>query len=458
MKKRVVSYLEKNFSSDLFTYKEIFSMWFPLILDAFFINGISLLTTSMISSSGQESIAAVSMINPLTTLLVCGLTAIATGGTVIVAQYKGKGDEEDISRASGQTLLFTVLIAVVICTLFIIFANPIVNFFYEGAEELVISKAITYLRGTSVSLFSFAFYTAIFAIFRGLGETKLCLKLTIYINLSYFIFSFIFLNLMNLDVLGTSLAYILARTLGGGIAIYYLQFAKNKLVTVHKKDIFSFNAKIIQSMLKISLPFGLEQFVLQGGSLLVQKYMVVLGTEIIAANAITNSLLSIMYAASQAVGNLATAVVGRCIGAGKKDQARLYGKSLIKLSTASLAVSIAIIMPFIKWILPVFHPAPDIVPIIYRILTIALVPILFVWPAANTSPNILRSAGDATYTSVVSLACMWALRVGAGYLAAVPLGFGIEGVWVCMVLEWLVRALFYQIRIAGQKWVTKKTI
>ncbi|MBP1754765.1 MAG: multi antimicrobial extrusion protein MatE [Firmicutes bacterium] len=55
-------FFEKQLDSPLFTYRQIFSMLFPLILDQFFINTISLLTTAMISSSSQESVTAVSLV------------------------------------------------------------------------------------------------------------------------------------------------------------------------------------------------------------------------------------------------------------------------------------------------------------------------------------------------------------------------------------------------------------
>ena len=81
LKTKVDDYLSKQYGSTMFSHKEIMSMLFPLILDMFFITAISMLTTSMISSSSQESVAAVSMINPIATLVLCLLNAIAAGGT-----------------------------------------------------------------------------------------------------------------------------------------------------------------------------------------------------------------------------------------------------------------------------------------------------------------------------------------------------------------------------------------
>ena len=224
------------------------------------------------------------------------------------------------------------------------------------------------------------------------------------------------------------------------------------------KEIFTFHMQVFQSMLKISIPFGSEQLFFYGGTILVQKYMVDLGTASIAANAIASSLFALAYFAPIAVGNLATTVIGQCMGAGKKDLVRWYGKKLIVLSTFLTLISIAIFIPLIPWLTSLFHPEPETIPLIRKLLLIAIVPMPFFWPMSNVMPYTLRSAGDATYSSIVSLVTMWVIRVGAGYIAAIPLGYGIEGVWVCMSLEWVVRTVLFFIRYKDDKWLNKKTI
>ena len=451
-------FLSSQFSSTSFSYKEIFNMLFPLILDMFFINAINMLTTSMISTSGEESVAAVSMIMPISTLVLCLLNAIAAGGTVVVAQYKGRGDDQKINEASGHTLSITIGLALSICSLLIVFATPTVHFLYENAEPLVKEKSIQYLSGVSVSLIIYSIYSAIFAIFRGLGETKICLNLTIYINMSYFVLSFIFINLLKLDILGSILALVLARALGSAVSIYHLFLKKKRLIYLKLRDIFRFNARIFHSMLKISIPFGSEQLFFYGGSILVQKYIVELGTTSIAANAIGTSLFGLSFAAPMAVGNLATTVIGQCVGADKRELARWYGKKLIYLSTVLLLISLVFFIPLMPLLLNLFHPDPVTVPLILRLMWIAIIPMPFFWPMSNIMPYTLRSAGDATYSSVVSVVTRWIIRVGAGYIAAIPLGFGVEGVWVCMSLEWVFRTILFWIRFRGTKWLSKHTI
>ena len=458
LKTKVDDYLSKQYGSTMFSHKEIMSMLFPLILDMFFITAISMLTTSMISSSSQESVAAVSMINPIATLVLCLLNAIAAGGTVIVAQYKGRGIQDKINQAAGHTLFLTIGIAVVICSMMIVFANGIVFFLYGHAEAIVLSKANQYLVGVSVSLVVYAIYSAVFAIFRGLGETKICLNLTLYINISYFIFSYIFINVLKLDIYGTILSLILARLLGAAVSVFQLFLRKKRIIYMKLKDIFTFDIHVFQSMLKISIPFGSEQLFFYGGTILVQKYMVDLGTAKVAANAIASSLFALVYSAPLAVGNLASTVIGQCMGAGKKDLVRWYGKKLIYISTVLALISILIFVPLIPWLTGLFYPEPATVPLINRLLMIAIIPMLFFWPISNVMPYILRSAGDATYSSIVSLITMWVIRVGAGYFAAIPLGYGVEGVWVCMSMEWVVRTVLFWVRYKGSKWITKEII
>lgn len=58
---------------------------------------------------------------------------------------------------------------------------------------------------------------------------------------------------------------------------------------------------------------------MNGGAMLVQVYIAKLGTASVAANAVSNSIFSVLYAAPSAVATLAVTIVGQCIGAGEKS-------------------------------------------------------------------------------------------------------------------------------------------
>ena len=74
-------------TSEQFTTKEVLAMLVPLVFEQLSIYGIMLLTTSMISTSGQDSVTAVSLTFPIAHLFLAFFSAFATGGSIVIAQY-----------------------------------------------------------------------------------------------------------------------------------------------------------------------------------------------------------------------------------------------------------------------------------------------------------------------------------------------------------------------------------
>lgn len=451
---KVDLYLERKYGSTQFTYKTIFAMLIPLILDHFFINVINLLTTAMISSSSQESVSAVSIISPVSMIMWAIFSAISVGGTVVVAQYKGSGDETKIRNAAGQVMMATFLVAIVSCVILIACSDVLVNRMFGAADPIVIQKARSYLIGVAISQIFLSIYMGAFAAFRGMGATKICLKLTIIINVIHLFASMLFINVMHLDILGTTLSLNIARLIGSVVAVWLLMYPKS-ILRIYPKNIFKIDRLILKSIFKIGIPFALEQVLFNAGSMIVQTYIVHLGTIYIAANAIANSAFTILYSAGLAVGTLATTIVGQCIGADDKDLARQYGKKMVRLGTAMSLVSIALLFPLMPIILNLYQAPAETLSLIYKLLLIAIIPMPFFWSTSYVMPNVLRSAGDATFSSIVSLITMWIIRVGLGYIFAIIFGLGVYGLWICLGIEWAVRTLIFYLRYQSDKWLSK---
>lgn len=461
MEHKVGTAMDKWLSSEQFQGRQIFGMLGPLILDQFFIFFISMLTASMISASSQASVAAVSLVNPLSYLVTTLFFAVSSGGTVIVAQYKGKGDEAQVKRAAGQVILSTFVVATFFTIVMMIFAQPLIHAIYGGGstptDPAVLERATSYLKGFCLSLPTFAIYNGIFSVLRGVGSTKVCLRLTVIINVVHLIASVIFLNVLKLDIMGTALSYNVARIIGCVIAVTVILSPKGSL-TLRFKDMLGFNWSLQKNIVRMGIPFALEQVFFNGGMILSQMYMVGLGTASIAANSISSTIANLFYAAGFAVSTLAITIVGQCIGAGNIELAKQYGKKLMWMGCAVCVASIAVIYPCLPLVLKLFKPEAETLPIINHLLIIALIPMPFFWSMSNIMPSVLRAAGDAGYTSGVSLSTMWIFRVGLGYMLAIPLGFGVHGIWVAMGIEWAVRSLMFWLRFRGVKWYKKSVI
>ena len=57
------------------------------------------------------------------------------------------------------------------------------------------------------------------------------------------------------------------------------------------------------------------------------------------------------------------------------------------------------------------------------------------------------------FTMIVGVGSMWIFRIGAAFVLGGTLGFGVLGVWMAMVLDWVVRSLCFLLRYQSGKWV-----
>ena len=105
------------------------------------------------------------------------------------------------------------------------------------------------------------------------------------------------------------------------------------------------------------------------------------------------------------------------------------------------------------------YQAPDdTVVIIRRMLLIAIAAMPFFYPMATVMPCVLRSAGDANFSSLISLITLWVIRVVTGYCLGIVLGYGVIGIFSCIVIEWVVKTIAYGLRYRGEVWLTKKAV
>lgn len=438
-------------------YKQIFALLLPVFVDAAFIVLLSIANTAMISSSGMAAISAVSIIDTVNMFMISLFIAVATGGTVIVAQYRGSGNTEAASKAAGQALMFVTLLSVVVCALVICFNGPILGLLFGNAEQDVLSNATVFLIGSCLSYPFLAIYYAVTGALRGVAETKPTLMLSLILNLSYFLLNIVLVTLLDLGVFGLSISLIAARVLGMAASLIYL-LKYHTILHIKLKEIWRMNRALLKKIMYIGLPFATEQVFFNGGKILTQMFMVQLGTLALSINAIGNSLAMVFQIGASAVSVAIVTVVGQCIGQQNVEDARKLTRSLMWLASIFFVAIALIMLPLYPYIVQIFSPPDEIVqPIFELILLIAITQPLF-WSTSFVLPAALRSAGDSKYTSIVAMLTMWLFRIGLGYVLGITLGYGILGIWIAMVGEWGVRSVFYLWRFRGDKWYKHKLI
>ena len=157
-------FLTRTLSGTVFTWQEIWNLLLPGVMDSMSIMFINMLITALISKNGETSVAAVSLVGPVTALIVNVFNGISAGGTVVVAQCCGRKNPIEKKKAMSITLWSTIVIGLIVCLPMLLFPGFVIQLLYPGAESAVSEKARIYLWGCAWSILLFTVYTAIFAI------------------------------------------------------------------------------------------------------------------------------------------------------------------------------------------------------------------------------------------------------------------------------------------------------
>ena len=452
MASKLQNRLDALLTSSQFTAQELSKMFLTLALDQFFIFLISMLSTAMVSSVGEAAIAAVSMVGTINGMVSLIFTSLATGGGIIVARSKGRGDMTTIRQAIGESAGLCLMTALILASLLYLLAPFIVNSIYPNVEPLLIQYAIRYMRLIAISFLPFSLFNAIFNIFRSLGDTRSSLLLTIVINVTHLCLSLLFINILHLGVDGSGYSYIIARLIGALLALVWLLRIHNTYA-LRISNFFHFSRQVSSDIFSTGMPLVLESFLMQSGMLIVQVYLANLTTTALAAQAVSNSIFNLYSTTSGALSALVATVTGQCYGARNHELVRCYCTNFIRIGRFVLLATSLILYPLTPLLLRLYSATPEASSIVLTALGIGAAGLPLFWCNAYLPAFTIRACGDGMFASIVSIVALFAGRCLIGYLLTIRLGLGVPGIWIGMVLEWVIRALILHTRLKGTKWL-----
>ncbi len=449
---RIRNRMEQTLNSELFTYGELRKMFLTLLLDSFFIFLIGVLSSMLLSSVGEEAMAATSLVGTVNGMVSIIFSSLASGGAIAVARAKGRGDVPEIQRAVGEVTGICFLTALALSAGLYLGAESVIRILYPDVDPLVREYAVRYMRLMCISFLPFSVFNAIFNIFRNLGDTRSSLMLTIVINVSHLLLSILFINGLRMGITGAGLSYIVARTVGMALALLWILKIHN-VYGVRISYFFRFRAAVTRDIFSLGMPLAVESLLLQGGMLLVNIYLARLSTMDMAAHARTNAILNLYQATPSALTSLVCTVCGQAFGAGRYDLIRMYGRNLLRIGRWLMAATVLILYPMTPLLLMMYNVPAESVSMIYLCLGIAAVGMPLFNCDTNVTAMVLRVAGDGAFTGACAVIALAMGRCALGYLLTITLGLGVPGIWISLVFEWILRSAAQHLRLRGDRWL-----
>ena len=441
----------------MFSKAQLKAIVIPLIIEQILAVSMGFADMGMVSSVGEAAVSGVSLVDSINILLIQLFSALAAGGSIVCAQYLGRGDRPQASRAAKQLLYVCLLLSAFLCAVCIAFYKPILHTVFGDIEESVMRYCETYFIISAISYPFLAVYNAGAALFRSMGNSGISMKTSVAMNLINIAGNALLIYVFKMEVLGAAVATLFSRIIGAVIMMILTQNRKNAIYIEKPLHVF-FDFSIIKKILMIGIPSGLENSMFQVGKLIVARLVSAMGTAAIAANAICGSISAFSNIPGSAVGLAMITVVGQCMGAGKTEEAEYYSRKLMRLGFLLMMVINVILFVFSPGIISLFNLSEEAKEFAVAIIRHFSIAASIIYPFAFPLPNTLRAAGDVRYTMIVSTASMWAFRVFCCYLFCSVFSLGLHYVWFSMYIDWLFRAIMFIIRFKKGTWKTKHVV
>lgn len=442
-----------------FYREDVVKLTLPIMMEQLFVALMGMINTMMAGHIGKEAVSAIGMIDSINNIFIAFFSALAVGGTVVVAQYIGQGNVKRANEAMKQALYSSLVIAFIITISMAILRKMLIGFLFGSAEALVIDDGYKYLGITLITYPLITVDLVSNGILRGAGDSKTPMKISIFMNILNVFFSWIFINgftigsrtyIKSLGVVGAALGIATARTIGA-IIIFVVLLRGSRIIRLKKLRQYKVDKELLRSIFGVGIPASIESLLFNGGKLIMQIFIVDMGTIAMASNTITNSICNLLNIPGNSMSIAATALVGRYMGKKDEKEAGNCLSYITKLAMLLLFIVGLMSLIFARELASLYTTNRDIINITVGILRVNAFATIY-WPLSFVLPAGLKGAGDAKYTMITSIIGMWLFRITLGYILGITLKFGLIGTFLGMYTDWLVRGILYVVRFRSGKW------
>ena len=435
----------------LFSNRELANLIGPLVIEQLLAVFVGMADSIMVANVGEAAVSGVSLVDNIMILIINIFAALATGGAVVAGQYIGRKDEKSACKAATQLVWFVSLSAVAIMILVYLGKDIILNQVFGHITAEVKGHADIYLLIVTASIPFIALYNGGAAIFRAMGNSQVSMRVSLLMNAINVTGNAILVFGLRIGTAGVAIPTLISRMVAA-IVITVLLCNQTRILHIERTLKIRFDGRMIRKILAIGVPNGLENSMFQLGKILVLSLVSTFGTYAIAANAVSNAIALFQILPGMAISLAITTVISQCVGANDYEQVRYYLKKLHAIIYVAMVGTVALIFLALPLILKAYNLSDQTAAATTNIIHFHGISAMIIWPLSFALPAAYRAAGDAKacmYTSIVS---MWIFRIGFSYLVGKYMGLGVFGVWVAMVIDWVVRAICFIIRYFNGKW------
>ena len=405
---------------------------------------------------GDNALAAVGSASPILNLLLVLFVGISVGAGIMVSQYFGAKQREDLSGTIGSCITLTA-----ISSLFIMIIGPLVSgplLSYLDTPESIIGWCESYLNIIFIGIVGMAYYNILGGVLRGLGDSVSALLYLLIATIVNIVLDILFVASFGMGVAGVALATAIAQALSAVLCFWKLLRMSD--IFDMKKKYLKLHRKYAITTIRLGLPSGLTQAIFSMAMIIVQSLTNSFGEMFIAANVIVMRVDGFAMMPNFSFGTAMTTYAGQNVGAHELERVDEGAKQGTFIAMGVSAAITALILIFGKYLMGIFTDTSELVDMSMRMMRILAVGYVAMAVTQSLS-GVMRGAGDTMTPMWISLITTVAIRVpvayGIAYLTRSEQypGGRCESIFFSLLFSWTLGAVVTFICYRWGKWKQK---
>lgn len=417
---------------------------------------VNMIDTMMIGTLGEVSIAAVGLANKVFFVFGLLIFGIASGASVLGAQFWGNHDVKNIRRVQGLSLLIGLAGSSIFVISGLICPELVMRIFTDSQETIRIGAVYLAIVCVSYPLTAVTnIYTSLLRSTGVVGAPVLISLITIVINVvCNYVLIFGKMGFAAMGVAGAAIATLIARIVEC-VLIVALVYVRKTALAAKLSELFGYSRSFLREYCRTSLPVVFNEFTWGLG---VTMYSLVYGRmldsdSVVASMTIFETFQNLMQVMVMGLASAAAVVIGNTLGAGNKERAWDEGKKLICLQVL-VSLFFAVFILFTRTMYSTFYSVSETV-------ANSVTMLMIVYALYLTSKNVnlmmivglFRGGGDTRIGLILDIGGVWAIGVPMAVLGGLILKLPIWWVYAMVNIEELVKNVVCTLRFRSRKWI-----
>lgn len=438
-------------------WKKLAPLAFPMAFQQLMQSLVSASDAVMLGLIDQSSLAAVSLATQIAFVVSLFIFGLTGGGSILAAQYWGKGSKDDVEQVFAIMLRPMALVGFLFTVTALTAPQLMMRVFTP--DPLLIKLGSEYLRMVSLSYFLMCVAQSYLCILRNSGRAMIASVISsvgVVLNIALnALLIFGLLGFPEMGIRGAALATVITRIME---LIWVLwETGKPDRIKLRRRYLFGkcdlsrdyWNQSVVLTLNNLAWGLGITM-----GSVILGR----LGSDAVAANSIASVMKNLINCFCMGLASGGAILVGNELGAGQLEKAKVYGGKVVKMALASGAVSCVILIVLTPLISQLAELTPQAKEYLRFMIVVCGVNMIGMSNNSAIISGIFSAGGDTRFGLICDVITLWVIVVPLSFLAAFVWELPLYVVYAFIYMDEIIKLPAVWKHYFKYKWVRNLTV